>query len=251
MTKTKQNQVILVTGASQGIGQGVAEALLADGHRVVLAARRIEPLEALANRYPGQALPVSVDVSDPTAINTLYEKISTEYGRLDALFNNAGAFMASTPIGDVDWDDWRRVLGVNLDGAFLMARGAFRMMRDQQPQGGRIINNGSISAHAPRVNSVAYTTSKHAITGLTKSITLDGRAHDIACSQIDIGNAETPMTEPMKAGIPQPDGSVMREPVMDVRHVADAVRYIVNLPLDANVQFMTVMATKMPYLGRG
>ena len=192
-----------------------------------------------------------MDVSDPTAVDALYEKTAAEYGRLDALFNNAGAFMASTPIGNVDWDDWRRVLGVNLDGAFLMARGAFRMMRDQRPQGGRIINNGSISAHAPRVNSVAYTTSKHAITGLTKSITLDGRAHDIACSQIDIGNAETPMTEPMKAGIPQPDGSVMREPVMDVRHVADAVRYIVNLPLDAYVQFMTVMATKMPYLGRG
>ena len=248
---TAHSKVILVTGASQGIGQGVAEALLADRHRVVLAARRIEPLEALTNRYPDQALPISVDVSDPTAVDALYEKAAAEYGRVDALFNNAGAFMASTPIGDVDWDDWRRVLGVNLDGAFLMARGAFRMMRDQRPQGGRIINNGSISAHAPRVNSVAYTTSKHAITGLTKSITLDGRAHDIACSQIDIGNAETPMTEPMKAGIPQPDGSVMREPVMDVRHVADAVRYIVNLPLDANVQFMTVMATKMPYLGRG
>ncbi|AGM40204.1 oxidoreductase, short chain dehydrogenase/reductase [Spiribacter salinus M19-40] len=248
---TAENKVILVTGASQGIGRGVAEAMLADGHRVVLAARRLEPLEAIAGAYPNRALPVSVDVGDPAAVDALYKKIAAEYGRLDALFNNAGAFMASTPIGDVDWDDWRRVLGVNLDGAFLMARGAFRLMRDQQPQGGRIINNGSISAHAPRVNSVAYTTSKHAITGLTKSITLDGRAHDIACSQIDIGNAETPMTEPMKAGIPQPDGSVMREPVMDVRHVADAVRYIVNLPLDANVQFMTVMATKMPYLGRG
>ena len=248
---TAQSKVILVTGASQGIGRGVAEAMLADGHHVVLAARRIEPLEAIASAHPDQALPVSVDVSDPAAVDTLYETIRATYGRLDALFNNAGAFMASTPIGDVDWDDWRRVLGVNLDGAFLMARGAFRMMRDQQPQGGRIINNGSISAHAPRVNSVAYTTSKHAITGLTKSITLDGRAHDIACSQIDIGNAETPMTEPMKAGIPQPDGSVMREPVIDVRHVADAVRYIIGLPLDANVQFMTVMATKMPYLGRG
>ena len=248
---TTENKVILVTGASQGIGRGVAEAMLADGHRVVLAARRLEPLEAIASAYPGQALPVPVDVAEPAAVDALYERIAAEYGRLDALFNNAGAFMASTPIGDVDWDDWRRVLGVNLDGAFLMARGAFRLMREQQPQGGRIINNGSISAHAPRVNSVAYTTSKHAITGLTKSITLDGRAHDIACSQIDIGNAETPMTEPMKAGIPQPDGSVMREPVMDVRHVADAVRYIVNLPLDANVQFMTVMATKMPYLGRG
>lgn len=248
---TAESKVILVTGASQGIGRGVAEAMLADGHRVVLAARRLAPLKEIAGAYPDQALPVSVDVADPSAVDTLYERIDAEYGRLDALFNNAGAFMASTPIGDVDWNDWRRVLDVNLDGAFLMARGAFRMMRGQQPQGGRIINNGSISAHVPRVNSVAYTTSKHAITGLTKSITLDGRAHDIACSQIDIGNAETPMTEPMKAGIPQPDGSVMREPVMDVRHVADAVRYIVGLPLDANVQFMTVMATKMPYLGRG
>lgn len=248
---TAESKVILVTGASQGIGRGVAEAMLADGHRVVLAARRLAPLKEIAGAYPDQALPVSVDVADPSAVDTLYERIDAEYGRLDALFNNAGAFMASTPIGDVGWNDWRRVLDVNLDGAFLMARGAFRMMRDQQPQGGRIVNNGSISAHAPRVNSVAYTTSKHAITGLTKSITLDGRTHDIACSQIDIGNAETPMTEPMKAGIPQPDGSVMREPMMDVRHVADAVRYIVNLPLDANVQFMTVMATKMPYLGRG
>ena len=248
---TPNNRIAIVTGASQGIGRGVAEALLADGHRVVLVARRAEPLEELAGQYPDQALPITADVSDPTAVDALYEQVQARFGRLDVLFNNAGAFMASTPVGDVDWDDWRRVLGVNLDGAFLMARGAFRMLRDQSPAGGRIINNGSISAHAPRVNSVAYTTSKHAITGLTKSIALDGRAHNIACSQIDIGNAETPMTAPMKAGIPQPDGSILREPVMDVAHVADAVRYIVGLPLEANVQFMTVMATKMPYLGRG
>ena len=244
-------QVSVVTGASQGIGRGVAEALLADGHRVALVARRREPLEALAATHPDQALPIAADVSDPQAVDRIYEQVASQWGRVDVLFNNAGAFMASTETADVSYEDWRRVLGVNLDGAFLMARGAFRMMRGQDPAGGRIINNGSISAHAPRVNSVAYTTSKHAITGLTKSITLDGRAHDIACSQIDIGNAETPMTEPMKAGIPQPDGSVMREPVIDVAHVADAVRYIIDLPLEANVQFMTVMATKMPYLGRG
>jgi len=244
-------QVAVVTGASQGIGRGVAEALLADGHRVALVARRREPLEALAATHPDQALPIAADVSDPQAVDRIYEQVASQWGRVDVLFNNAGAFMASTETADVSYEDWRRVLGVNLDGAFLMARGAFRMMRGQDPAGGRIINNGSISAHAPRVNSVAYTTSKHAITGLTKSITLDGRAHDIACSQIDIGNAETPMTEPMKAGIPQPDGSVMREPVIDVAHVADAVRYIIDLPLEANVQFMTVMATKMPYLGRG
>jgi NAD(P)-dependent dehydrogenase (short-subunit alcohol dehydrogenase family) len=246
-----QKKVILITGASQGIGQGVAEAMLADGHTVILLARRLEPLETIASQFPGQALPQSVDVSDPSAVDALYTRIHQTYGRLDVLFNNAGAFMASTEIADVSWDDWRRVLSVNLDGAFLIARGAFKMMREQQPKGGRIINNGSISAHAPRVNAVAYTTSKHAITGLTKSITLDGRAHNIACSQIDIGNAETPMTEPIKAGIRQANGSVVREPVMDVAHVADAVRYIVDLPLEANVQFMTVMATQMPYLGRG
>ncbi len=247
----RTEQVAVVTGASQGIGRGVAEALLADGHRVALVARRCEPLEALAATHPDQALPIAADVSDPQAVDRIYAQVASQWGRVDVLFNNAGAFMASTETADVSYDDWRRVLGVNLDGAFLMARGAFRMMRGQDPAGGRIINNGSISAHAPRVNSVAYTTSKHAITGLTKSITLDGRAYDIACSQIDIGNAETPMTEPMKAGIPQPDGSVMREPVIDIAHVADAVRYIIDLPLEANVQFMTVMATKMPYLGRG
>ena len=246
-----ESKVILVTGATQGIGQAVAQALLEDGHHVVLAARRERELDEMAQRYPDQALAVATDVADSSAVEHLYKRIKDIHGRLDVLFNNAGAFMASREIADVDWEDWRRVLAVNLDGAFLMARGAFRMMRDQNPQGGRIINNGSISAHAPRVGSVAYTTSKHAITGLTKSVSLDGRRYNIACGQIDIGNAETPMTEPMRAGIPQPDGSVRREPVMDARHVADAVRYMSGLPLDANVQFMTVMATQMPYLGRG
>lgn len=245
------SKVALVTGATQGIGQTVAEAMLEDGHHVVLAARRADALEAIAACYPDQALPVATDVSDPMAVEQLFSRIREVYGRLDVVFNNAGAFMGSSEIGDVSWQDWRRVLAVNLDGAFLVAREAFRLMREQSPQGGRIINNGSISAHAPRVGSVAYTTSKHAITGLTKSISLDGRPYNIACSQIDIGNAETPMTAPMKAGIPQPDGSVKREPVMDVQHVADAVRYMSSLPLDANVQFMTLMATNMPYLGRG
>ncbi len=245
------SKVILVTGATQGIGQAVAEALLADGHHVVLAARREHELDQIAQQYPDQAMPVVTDVADPESVEQLYARIKDIHGRIDVLFNNAGAFMASQETGDVSWEDWRRVLAVNLDGAFLVARGAFRLMKAQQPQGGRIINNGSISAHAPRVGSVAYTTSKHAITGLTKSLSLDGRAHNIACGQIDIGNAETPMTAPMKAGIAQPDGSIEREPVMDVRHVADAVRYMSGLPLDANVQFMTVMATQMPYIGRG
>ncbi len=245
------HQVALVTGASQGIGYAVAEALLSDGHSVYLLARRAEPLNALAACFPDRAHVAAMDVLDPEAVTALYGRIRDEHGRLDVLFNNAGAFMASSPIGDVEWEDWRRVLGVNLDGAFLMARGAFRLMREQTPQGGRIINNGSISAHTPRVGSAAYTASKHAITGLTKAIALDGRAVDIACSQIDIGNADTPMTAPMREGIAQPDGQVTHEPMMDVAHVADAVRYMINLPLGANVPFMTVMATKMPYLGRG
>ena len=245
------SKVVLVTGATQGIGQAVAEAMLEDGHHVILAARRADALEEIAQRYPDLALPVATDVADPEAVDRLFARIREIHGRLDVVFNNAGAFMASSEISEVSWEDWRRVLAVNLDGAFLIARGAFQLMREQSPKGGRIINNGSISAHAPRVGSVAYTTSKHAITGLTKCISLDGRPYDIACSQIDIGNAETPMTAPMKAGIPQPDGSLKQEPVMDVAHVADAVRYMSNLPLDANVQFMTVMATKMPYLGRG
>lgn len=243
--------VALVTGASQGIGKAVAENLLDAGFNVVLMSRREEPLQAIAEKWPEQATALVGDVSNPDSVDQIYQRIRDTHGRLDVLFNNAGAFMASTEIGDVSWEDWRRVLDVNLDGAFLMARGAFRLMREQRPGGGRIINNGSISAHAPRVGSVAYTTSKHAITGLTKSLSLDGRAHDIACGQIDIGNADTPLAAGIKNGIAQPDGSLLKEPIMDVLHVAEAVRYMATLPLDANVQFMTVMATKMPYLGRG
>lgn len=250
MGQTNQ-PVALVTGASQGIGKAVAENLLDGGFHVILMARRQAPLQAIAEQWPGQATAHAGDVSDPESVDQIYQKIRDTHGRLDVLFNNAGAFMASTEIGDVSWEDWRRVLNVNLDGAFLMARGAFQLMRDQKPKGGRIINNGSISAHAPRVGSVAYTTSKHAITGLTKSLSLDGRAHNIACGQIDIGNADTPLAAGIKNGIAQPDGSVLKEPIMDVVHVAEAVRYMATLPLEANVQFMTVMATKMPYLGRG
>ncbi|MBS3785916.1 MAG: SDR family oxidoreductase [Gammaproteobacteria bacterium] len=250
MDKTDQ-LVALVTGASQGIGKAVAENLLDAGFQVVLMARRREPLETIAAQWPAQATVLTGDVGDPASVEQIYQAIRDTHGRLDVLFNNAGAFMASTEVGDVSWEDWRRVLQVNLDGAFLMARGAFQLMREQTPGGGRIINNGSISAHAPRVGSVAYTTSKHAMTGLTKSLSLDGRAHNIACGQIDIGNADTPLAAGIKNGIAQPDGSVMKEPIMDVAHVADAVRYMATLPLDANVQFMTVMATKMPYLGRG
>lgn len=250
MGQTNQ-PVALVTGASQGIGKAVAENLLGAGFQVVLMARRQAPLQAIAEQWPGQATAHAGDVSDPESVGQIYQGIRDTHGRLDVLFNNAGAFMASTEIGDVSWEDWRRVLNVNLDGAFLMARGAFQLMRDQKPNGGRIINNGSISAHAPRVGSVAYTTSKHAITGLTKSLSLDGRAHNIACGQIDIGNADTPLAAGIKNGIAQPNGSVLKEPIMDVANVAEAVRYMATLPLEANVQFMTVMATKMPYLGRG
>lgn len=250
MTKTQQ-PIALITGASQGVGKAVAEGLLAAGFYTFLVARRLEPLETIASAWPGQATAIAGDVSQPESVEQVYQTVRDTAGRLDLLFNNAGAFMASTEVADVSWEDWRRVLDVNLDGAFLMARGAFQLMRAQTPRGGRIINNGSISAHAPRVGSVAYTTSKHAITGLTKSLSLDGRAHNIACGQIDIGNADTPLTAGIKNGIAQPDGSLRKEPVMDVAHVAEAVRYMAELPLEANVQFMTVMATQMPYLGRG
>ncbi len=243
--------VALITGASRGIGKAAAEAFLAAGYNVVLAARDAERLTAVAAPWGEAALPVRCDVSDPEDVEALFARIGARFGRLDLVFNNAGRGLPEAEIADISWQDWRQVLGVNLDGAFLIARGAFAMMRAQDPRGGRIINNGSISAHAPRVGSAAYTASKHAITGLTKSIALDGRAHDIVCSQIDIGNAVSEMSARMEQGVSQPDGSTRPEPRMDVAHVADALVQMAALPLDANIQFMTIMATKMPFIGRG
>ncbi|MDD7972759.1 SDR family oxidoreductase [Roseinatronobacter alkalisoli] len=248
MTETK---VVLITGASQGIGRACANAFLAAGHHVVLAARGRAGLDAVAAAAPERAMVHPCDVSSPEQVDGLFAAIQDRFGRLDVVFNNAGISLPATEIADISWEDWRRVVSVNLDGAFLIARGAFAMMRAQDPKGGRIINNGSISAHVPRVGSVPYTTTKTAITGLTRTLSLDGRKHDIACGQIDIGNAASDMTEAMGKGVPQADGTLRPEPVMDVAHVADAVLHMANLPLETNVQFMTIMATKMPYVGRG
>ena len=247
-------KVALVTGASQGIGKAVAQALLNDGYRVLVAARREAPLQAFmeeAKAAGQEALAVVCDVTDEQSVDALFERIKATYGRLDVLFNNAGIGAQAVPIDELDVSAWRATVDTNLTGVFLCSRAAFRLMRHQTPRGGRIINNGSISAHAPRPFSVAYTATKHAITGLTKSLSLDGRAYDIACSQIDIGNAATEMTERMSTGILQANGEKAIGPRMDVQRVADAVRYMAGLPLEANVQFMTVMATKMPYIGRG
>jgi NAD(P)-dependent dehydrogenase (short-subunit alcohol dehydrogenase family) len=224
------------------------------GYSVVLAGRRAAELErtaAQANSSGGKVLAVPTDVSQPDAVQALFAKTKETFGRLDVLFNNAGISAPGIPMEDITFQQWSAVVGVNLTGAFLCAQQAIKIMKAQQPRGGRIINNGSISAQTPRPNSAPYTSTKHAITGLTKSISLDGRKHDIACGQIDIGNAATEMTERMSAGIAQANGSTMVEPRMDVRHVAEAVLYMANLPLDANVQFITVMATKMPLVGRG
>jgi NAD(P)-dependent dehydrogenase (short-subunit alcohol dehydrogenase family) len=247
-------RIALVTGAGSGIGRASALALQAAGYSVALAGRRVAELEktaAMANPDGGRMLAVATDVSRPEAVNALFARVKEEFGRLDVLFNNAGAGAPGAPIEDLDFEAWNAVVNVNLTGAFLCAQAAFRLMKDQDPRGGRIINNGSISALAPRPNSVPYTATKHAITGITKCISLDGRKYDIACSQIDIGNAATEMTERMASGVLQANGARMVEPRMNVRHVADAVLYIANLPLDANVQFMTLMATKMPLVGRG
>jgi NAD(P)-dependent dehydrogenase (short-subunit alcohol dehydrogenase family) len=241
-------KVALVTGAGSGIGRAVSLALHSAGYRVVLAGRRAEPLEQTASAGD---LIVPTDVGSPDSVRRLFSKIKEAFGRLDVLFNNAGIGAPGVPMEDLTYDQWIAVVQVNLTGAFLCAQEAIRMMKAQMPRGGRIINNGSISAHAPRPNSAPYTATKHAITGLTKSISLDGRNFDIACSQIDIGNAATELTEKMAAGIIQANGSTLAEPRMDLKHVADAVVYMANLPLDANVQFMTVMATKMPFIGRG
>ena len=244
----------LVTGAGSGIGRAVALALLQNGWRVALAGRRAQALEEtrrLAGDGAGGALPVATDVTDEAAVKALFEAIRQGFGRLDLLFNNAGMGGPPVPFDQISFAQWRQVAAVNLDGAFLCAREAFALMKTQDPQGGRIINNGSISAHAPRPNSAPYTATKHAITGLTKALALDGRAFDIACGQIDIGNAASDMASVMLRGVPQPNGTIAPEPLMDLKPVADAVLYMAGLPADANVLFMTVMATKMPFVGRG
>lgn len=246
-------KVALVTGAGTGIGKHAAVALSRAGYAVVLAGRRAERLQATAAAAGAEAqtLLVPTDVGDPDAVRTLFAKIKETFGRLDVLFNNAGSGAPPILLEDLSYAQWKAVVDVNLTGAFLCTQEAFKLMKDQQPRGGRIINNGSISAHVPRPNSAPYTATKHALTGLTKSTSLDGRKYDIACGQIDIGNAETEMTARMKDGVPQPNGTMVAEPTFDVEHVAQAVVAMASLPLDANVQFMTIMATKMPYIGRG
>ena len=246
------NKVAVVTGAGTGVGKAVALALLREGYAVALAGRRKEPLEeAVREAGDSKAIAVPTDVTDPVSVKALFAQVKERFGRLDLLFNNAGTSAPAIPFEDLSFEQWRTVVDTNLTGSFLCAQEAFRMMKEQQPQGGRIVNNGSISAHTPRPLSAPYTSTKHAITGLTKSLALDGRPYDIACGQVDIGNAATPMTERMTAGVLQPDGSKKPEPRMDPAHVASAVVYMASLPLDANVLFMTVMATKMPFVGRG
>jgi NAD(P)-dependent dehydrogenase (short-subunit alcohol dehydrogenase family) len=247
-------KIALVTGAGSGIGRARALALLAAGWNVVLAGRRgaaLDDTRGLAGALAANALAVPTDLTDPAAVRSLFDATLAAYGRLDLLFNNAGTGAPAIPMDELTVEQWKSVVDVNLTAVFLCTQQAFRLMKQQQPRGGRIINNGSISAHAPRPFSAPYTASKHAITGLTKSTSLDGRAFDIACGQIDVGNAASDMTARMTTGVPQANGSVMAEPRMDVRHVADAVVHMASLPLEANVQFLTVMATKMPFVGRG
>lgn len=247
-------KIALVTGGGSGIGRAAALALQSAGWNVALAGRRVSELEksaALADPAGGQMLPIPTDITDHAAVRALFATIEQTFGRLDLLFNNAGTNAPAIPMDELSYEQWTAVVNVNLTGAFLCAQQAMRLMKSQEPRGGRIINNGSISAHAPRPNSAPYTSTKHAITGLTKSIALDGRPFDITCGQIDIGNAATEMTERMAKGVLQADGSTKLEPRMDVNHVASAVLYMANLPLQSNVLFMTVMATKMPLVGRG
>ncbi|HUK71772.1 MAG TPA: SDR family oxidoreductase [Streptosporangiaceae bacterium] len=263
----------VVTGAGSGIGRYIARTLLVHGWRVALAGRRLDALQETAvgassvdydsarpgavvpglaaPAAPGPALAAATDVSDPESVRALFERVRDEFGRLDLLVNNAGTFGPYGPVDEIDISEWSQTIATNLTGAFLCARHAVRIMRAQLPRGGRIINNGSVSAHSPRPGSAAYTASKHAITGLTKSIALDGRAHDIACGQIDIGNAATEMTASVAQGVPQADGRIMPEATFDPQHVASAVLYMAQLPLEANVQFLTITATKMPFIGRG
>jgi NAD(P)-dependent dehydrogenase (short-subunit alcohol dehydrogenase family) len=251
---TQPRKIALVTGAGTGVGRAVALALMREGYSAALAGRRKEPLEetAAAGKASGaETLVVPTDVGDPASIRALFAKTKERFGRLDLLFNNAGIGAPPVPMEELTVEQWKKVVDVNLTGVFLCTQEAIKLMKAQSPRGGRIINNGSISAHAPRPNSAPYTSTKHAITGLTKSTSLDGRNFDIACGQIDIGNAETPMTARMKSGVAQPNGTVMPEPTMDVENVARAVVCMASLPLDANVLFMTVMANKMPFVGRG
>ena len=248
------DKIVLVTGAGSGIGRAVVLAFLRDGYRVVLAGRRMAALREtieIANTDQSRALAVSTDVTDPASVGSLFQRTEEVFHRLDVLFNNAGAGIPGAQLEDVTPEQWQRVLATNLTGPFFCTQEAFRLMKRQTPRGGRIINNGSLSAHVPRPSSAPYTATKHAVTGLTRSTSLDGREYDIACGQIDIGNAATEMAAKMAEGVKQADGSIRSEPLIDVSLIADAVLYMANLPLEANVQFMTVLATKMPYIGRG
>ena len=247
-------KVAIVTGAGTGIGKAVTLGLLREGYRVALAGRRKEPLEQViveGGAGTGRAIALATDVSDAASVHALFARVKETFGRLDLLFNNAGVGAPGINLEDLSYEQWKTVVDINLTGAFLCVQEAFRLMKAQDPRGGRIINNGSISAHVPRPNSAPYTATKHAITGLTRSASLDGRKYDIACGQIDIGNAATDLAARMAKGVPQANGTIAIEPLMDVQHVASAVCYMASLPLDANVQFMTVMATKMPFVGRG
>lgn len=246
-----ERKVALVTGAGTGIGRAAAVSLSKNGYDVLISGRRLEPLQETAGMMDGDPLIHQCDVGDPDGVRAMFDACIAKYGRLDVTFNNAGAGALPVELDEITDESWLMVVNANLNGVFWCTREAFRVMKAQVPQGGRIINNGSISAHTPRPYSIAYTATKHAVTGMTKTTALDGRPYDIACSQIDVGNAATPMTARMPQGVPQADLSMKEEPVMDVQHVADAIVYMANLPLDANVLNMTVMATKMPFVGRG
>ena len=245
------DRIAVVTGAGSGIGRASALALSREGWSVVLAGRRKDALEETASQAKGRTLVVPTDVGDPISVKALFAKTTETFGRLDLLFNNAGTGAPAVPLEDLTVEQWKTVVDANLNGVFYCTQEAFKIMKSQTPRGGRIINNGSISAHAPRPNSAPYTSTKHAVTGLTKAASLDGRKYDIAVGQLDIGNAETPLAARMKNGVPQANGTIMPEPLMDVEHTARAIVHMASLPLDANVLFMTVMATKMPFVGRG
>ncbi|MEZ5728336.1 MAG: SDR family oxidoreductase [Burkholderiaceae bacterium] len=254
MNPRKHRRIAIVTGAGSGVGKAAARALLGGDWCVVLAGRRVEPLEQVVEESglgPERAIAVPTDVSQPDSVKALFARAKERFGRIDMLFNNAGVNAPGIPLEDLSVEQWRYVVDINLTGMFLCIQEAFRYMKAQDPRGGRIINNGSISAHAPRPNSTPYTATKHAVMGLTKCASLDGRKYDIACGQIDIGNAATEMAERMAAGVPQADGTVRAEPLMDVDHVGQGVLQMANLPLESNIQFMTIMATKMPFVGRG